>query len=135
MKTTLTHRNILAALVLVPAMALTGVMAESLAGQSAAFAQQQSAGRGSPDNGPRGDKGSGPETNRAQRPCPIGVAAVAGGNCEPWTPPRFSAVSAEECGCHITYKTINGRRVAAKDCYVLLPNNKVHYCQNDTIIR
>ena len=132
MNTTLTHRNIFAALVLVPAMALTGVMAESFAGQSAAFAQQQSAGRGSSDEGPRGDKS---DINRAQRPCPIGVTAIAGGNCEPWTPPRFTAKSEEECGCHVTYSTVNGQRIATKDCYVLLPNNKVHYCQADTVIR
>ena len=132
MNTTLAHRNIFAALVLVPAMALTGVMAESFAGQSAAFAQQ--AGRGSSDNGPRGDKGDIDPTH-APRPCPPGVAAVAGGNCEPWTPPRFTAKSEEECGCHVTYSTINGQRVATKDCYVLLPNNKVHYCQADTVIR
>lgn len=135
MNTTLTHRNIFAALVLVPALALTGVMAESFAGQSAAFAQQQSSGRGSPDSGQRGGKGSDPASSNARIPCPIGVTAVAGGNCEPWTPPRFTAKSEDDCGCHVTYSIVNGQRIATKDCYVLLPNNKVHYCQADTVIR
>ncbi|MAS05677.1 MAG: hypothetical protein CL534_13485 [Ahrensia sp.] len=131
MNTTLTHRNIFAALVLVPAMALTGVMAESLAGQSAAFAQQTGRGQGPSDSGPRGEKGD-IDFTRGLRPCPPGAP---GSNCEPWTPPRFTAKSEEECGCHVTYSTVNGQRIATKDCYVLLPNNKVHYCQADTTIR
>jgi len=134
MNTTLTHRNIFAAMVLVPAMALTGIMAESFAGQSAAFAQQQSSSRGSSDNGPRGDKSDFDPTH-AQRPCPPGATGAPGANCEPWTPPRFTAKSEEECGCHVTFRTINGQRVAMKDCYVLLPNNKVHYCEADTVLR
>ncbi|MAZ16071.1 hypothetical protein [Oricola sp.] len=131
MNTTLTHRNIFAALVLVPAMALGGLVAEPIAGKSGAEAQQQSFQR-SPDYSrpDRKDSSDEPRRGRTPPPCIPGTASVAAIDCTPWTPPRFTASSKEDCECHIVYKTVNGQRVAEKDCYVLLPTNKVYYCQN-----
>lgn len=135
MNTTLTHRNIFAALVLVPAMALGGLVAEPFAGKSGAEAQQQSFTRGQDYSRP--DKNDGSDEPRRQRtppPCTPGTASVAAIDCTPWTPPRFTASSKEDCECHIVYRMVNGRRVAEKDCYVLLPTNKVHYCQDLRVV-
>lgn len=138
MNTTLAYRNIFAALVLVPTIALAGVVAEPFAGKSAAEAQVSTrAPNNRPGANPKDDPDSDPVSrSRLLRPCPPGVTTIVGGaNCRPWTPPRFTAASKEDCSCHVTYKTINGQRVATKDCYVLLPTDEVYYCKNPSVIR
>lgn len=138
MRTETAYRNVFAALVIVPTIAMTGLVAEPFAGKSGAEAQQrqsQSLSRSPNFSGPSNNGGSDePRRPRTPPPCQPGTAAVAAIDCTPWTPPRFTAASEEECECHIVYKTVNGRRVPMKDCYVLLPTNKVHYCQNPRVV-
>lgn len=139
MKLAFAHRKTLAALIVVPAIALTGIVAETATGLSDAQAQQRQS-RGPVNVGPGpnedggGDGGNGPIIP-VLRPCPPGLTAVPGANCRPWTPPAQTAESEEDCTCRIVYKMVDGRRVPAKDCYVLLPNQKVHYCTNPGILR
>ena len=130
MRTETTYRNVFAALVIVPAIAMAGLVAEPFAGKSGAEAQQLTRSPNTVDRDGSNDSDDGPTRGRTPPPCTPGTASVAAIDCTPWTPPRFTAASEDECECHIVYKTVNGRRVPMKDCYVLLPTNQVHYCQN-----
>lgn len=138
MKTALTHRNSFAALVFVPAIALAGVAAVSLGGMSAAEAQELSRVSSNPGTntpgiaGPdlRGFNDDGGNNLVRRRPCEPGAVGVNATDCTPWTPPAVMATSEDECECKIVYNMVNGQRVATKDCYVLLPTHKVHYCTN-----
>ena len=131
-----TRKTLIAAL-FVPAIALTGVTAEAFVGKSDAQAQQlQRAPQRTVNRIPGIPGGGGNGPSRVPlRPCPPGVTAAVDLNCRPWTPPRFTAASKEECTCHTTYTTINGRRVATKDCYVLLPDDTTYYCRNPSVVR
>lgn len=135
MTTTLTYRKRLATLFLVPAIAFAGVTAEAIGDMSGAQAQQQTRAPARIDPRPNGGgDGSDAPIIRRLRPCVPGVA-VAAVPCRPWTPPTHTAASEEDCSCHVTYKTVNGQRIAAKDCFVLLPDKRVHYCENPRILR
>ncbi|MFZ2100111.1 MAG: hypothetical protein WAU86_06055 [Oricola sp.] len=130
-------RKILITALFVPMIAMTAVSVEPFAGLSGAHAQQ------SPNNPaptppppagtpPTGDfDGDGPYSSMIP-PCVPGTPVTP--NCRPWTPPR-QVSSAEECECQIVYKTIGGKRVAIKDCYVLLPSQKVRYCDDNRLRR
>lgn len=134
MKYAFTKRKILGAMLLVPALALSVVTMEGVSDLSDAKAQQLSRSPNSVDRGPNGDNSDGRNPGRTPRPCPPGTATLAAIDCTPWTPPTHLASSKEDCSCHVTYKTVNGRRIATKDCYVLLPDNTVHYCQNPHLV-
>jgi hypothetical protein len=129
-----TRKTLIAAL-FVPAIALTGVTAEAFVGKSDAQAQQlQRAPQRSVNRVPGipGGGGNGPSAPPL-RPCPPGTITHVV-DCRPWTPPRRVA-SEDKCECHVKYQTINGQRVAVRDCYVLLPNDQVYYCENQRLMR
>lgn len=127
MSIAITPRKHLITALLVPAIALTGITAEAFGGKADAQAQQQ-------QQRPQREIPESTEERSSARlpPCPPGAAASP--NCRAWNPPR-RAESADSCECQITYQTINGQRVAVKDCYVLLPNNQVYYCENEHLVR
>lgn len=132
MKLVLAHRNTLSAMLVVPALAAGAMMVTALGDFSPAQAQQQTQtpSRSDPDPGRGNGFHDDPIVRHQLPPCQPGTPAVLTHDCRPWTPPTHTASSTEDCECAITYKTINGRRVAVKDCYVLLPNNTVGYCMN-----
>lgn len=127
MNAAIASRRTLIAALFVPAMALTGMTAEAVTGNSEAFAQV------SPPNQQRPPvpESSNGATTPELPPCPPGAAPTP--NCRPWNPPR-RAESEEDCECQITYQTMNGQRVAVRDCYVLLPNDKVYYCEQGRLV-
>jgi len=143
MKRQLTHpiRRLLALTLIIPMLATGFVAASSVTPHGEAFAQQAS----NPNqNDDRRDRNPGrasttffgddnPNRERRLPPCPPDVPAAAAGpndlNCTPWTPPPRAA-SEEDCECR--RKTVDNKRVW--DCYVLLPTNRVHYCDNRRVI-
>jgi hypothetical protein len=95
---------------------------------------------GGPNGGGRGGNSGGSKSDTSSRGGVLDAAAPS--NCPPGTtthacpppprrlPPRVSSI--EECSCHVTYHMVGGQRVAVKDCYVTLPNDKIAYCEKVT---
>lgn len=131
----LATRNIAAALVLVPSIALAGIATEPFFGKSGAEAQQRTRSANQIDRAPNRSEDDTPELVPLD-PCEPGTkGAPAELNCRPWTPPTHAASSKEDCSCELTYKMVNGQKVAVRDCYVLLPTNEVYYCPNPRVVR
>ncbi len=136
MNIALATRKTLIATLLVPMLAVTAVSVQSFAGMSDAHAQQTSAPGGPNGGGSRGSSSKSDPDNDS------GLLDAAASNCPPGTtthacpppprhlPPRVSSI--EECSCHVTYHMVGGQRVAVKDCYVTLPNDKIAYCEKVT---
>lgn len=133
-------RRLLALAMIIPMLATGFVAVDALTPHGEAYAQQSGNpnGNNNNDRGRDGRDGSTtttylgddePERVRRLPPCPpdepIGAAAIDTLNCTPWTPPPRAA-STDDCECR--RKTVDNKRVW--DCYVLLPSNKVHYCEN-----
>lgn len=135
MKTTLFGRKSFLLAVIIPAFAAGAILSTGNETQ----AQQQSAGFSSYSPKGGGGRSNGKSQSYAPtdgidaRPgiplCPPGTAPTP--NCRAWTPPRTIPVakSEDDCSCTNRYITVNGLRVATRDCYVLLPSKRVHYCQ------
>ena len=133
MKIALATRKTLIAALVVPMLAVTAVSVQSFTGMSDAHAQ---AAPGGPNGGGRGTSSKSDPDNDS------GLLDAAASNCPPGTathacppppriPPRRVSVG-EECSCQVTYRMIGGQRVAVKDCYVTLPNDRVAYCEKKT---